>query len=93
MSAPKTVTLWDPTHVHLHTHFDSFMEPNEHGSWVSRSDYDALAERVRELEGDAARYRWLRRHYGDVVFRIEQAPEEWGATLDATIDAMQQDGG
>lgn len=76
---------------------------------VPLSDYESLAERLRELEGDAARYRWLRQGDNDeAVLRTAYPTGKHRAfdpsrdltflprrdKLDAAIDsAMQQDGG
>lgn len=75
----------------------------DHEPLVLRSNYASLAERVRELEADAARYRWLRDHpafgYMDqsgAYVKIETngvvSKFLHSDSLDSAIDAAMQDG-
>lgn len=61
---------------------------------VSKDLLRRAASRIRELEQDAARYRWLRRCRGmehDPLFTVRHEIDGtlWGADLDNAIDAAR----
>lgn len=53
--------------------------------------YDLLQQRIKELEADALRYRWLREGAFTGQWLLSEVTGTWADKMDATIDRAMTD--